>query len=449
MPIATRTNVTCPNCHTAYPAVIEMIIDAQRDPESKVRLISGRLNVVQCPNCGTAVAVATPLVYHDASKELLITFVPMELGIPKDQQDKLVGDLIRELTRTLGDGSFKGYFFQPRLALTMPGLVEQIMQADGVTPEMMEQSRQRARLIEQFLQTPDEELPALVQQHDAELDASFLQSMGIFAQRALMDGQPEAAEQILLVQQRVMQLSTYGQKLLTERARQEEIVREVQQAVSALGQNPTRADFTRLVLNYAGDDQRLQALVGLVRPAFDYQFFSDLTMAIGQAPADERDALEGLRERLNELTQMVDAEAQEALQEAVTLLQAILQSPDPDTVIRENALMLDDAFMTVLTANIQRAEQQGDVNAATRLKQIYEKVVTVLQDSMSPELKFVNQLLGAPTQEAAEQLLREGSKTFGDDLVDLLTAVEQSLAQRGADDLVDKLRQYKQIAAAM
>jgi hypothetical protein len=426
-----------------------MVIDAQLDPDSKLRLMSGRLNTVQCPNCGTPVAVASPLIYHDASKELLITFVPMELGIPKDQQDKIIGDLIKELTRQLPEGGFKGYFFNPRQALTMPGLVEQVLHADGVTPEMMEQSRQRARLIEQFLQAPEEQLAALVQQHDAEIDAPFLQSMGMFVQRALMDGQQEAAQTIAQVQQRIMQLSSYGQTLIQETRRQEQTVRAVQEDVVALGQTPTRADFMKLVLSYIDDEERLQALVGLVRPAFDYQFFSDLTLTIGQAPAEDRAALENLRDRLNNLTQMVDAEAEEALQEAAALLQAALQSPDPDAFLSENAPLLDDAFMAVLSANIQRAEEEKNVQASARLKQIYEKVVTVLQANMSPELTFVNQLLSAPSEAAASEILREQGKAFGPGLPGLLKAVEQSLAQRGADELVARLRALQAEAAAL
>ncbi|MCA9907251.1 MAG: CpXC domain-containing protein, partial [Anaerolineae bacterium] len=304
MPTATQTRVTCPNCGTQYPAIVEMIIDVQENPDAKMRLLTGRLNTVQCPNCGVAIVVATPLVYHDAEKELLITFVPMELGIPKDQQEKVIGDLLRQMPTQ----SMKGYFFQPRQALTMQGLIEQILHADGVTPEMMEQQRERARLIEQFLQTPDAELEALVKEHDADIDGTFLQTMGLFAQQAIAGGQQQAAEAILATQQRIMQLSTYGQEIIADAQQQEAVVREVEQKIRALGQQPTRADFMKLVLEFAEQDEHLQALVGLVRPAFDYQFFNDMTTFIGQAPADERDSLETLRDRLVELTQAVDEE---------------------------------------------------------------------------------------------------------------------------------------------
>ncbi len=436
MPTATQTRVTCPNCGTQYPAIVEMIIDVQENPDAKIRLLTGRLNAVQCPNCGVAIVVATPLVYHDAEKELLITFVPMELGIPKDQQEKVIGDLLRQMPTQ----SMKGYFFQPRTALTMQGLVEQILHADGVTPEMMEQQRQRARLIEQFLQTPDEELEALVKAHDADIDGTFLQTMGLFAQQAIAGGQQQAAEAILATQQRIMQLSTYGKEIIADAQQQEAVVREVEQKIRALGQQPTRADFMKLVLEFADQDEHLQALVGLVRPAFDYQFFNDMTTFIGQAPADERDGLEALRDRLVELTQAVDQEAQVAMQESAALLQAILQNPNPDAFIQENAALLDDTFMAVLSANIQHAEQQGNIEASARLKSIYQKVMQVLQASMSPELRFINQLLSAPSQADADRLLKEQASNFGPGLLDLMDALMQAFEARGETMLVERVK---------
>jgi hypothetical protein len=426
-----------------------MVVDAQRDPESKLRLLSGRLNVAQCPYCGTTVVVATPMVYHDASKELLITFVPIELGMPRDQQEKIVGDMLRELTKVVPQGSMRGYFFQPRQALTMQGLVEQILQADGVTPEMMEQQRQRARLIEQFLSTPDEELPALVAQHDANIDGTFLQTMGIFAQRALQEGQREAAEQILMTQQMIMQFSTYGREVIAETQRQEAVVREVEAEVRALGPGATREQFLDMAIHYAADDMRLQALVGLVRPAFDYEFFNQLTLRIGQAPAEERDMLEGLRERLVELTQALDAESQAALQEAVALLQAIIQSPNPDQFIEDNAMLFDDAFMAVLSANLQNAEQKGDTQAVRMLRQIYDKVVTVLQSTMSPELRFINQLLTAPSREDAEQLIRDEAAAIGPSLLDALDAVLRSLEARGDTTVAGHIQGLRAQVAAV
>jgi hypothetical protein len=55
------------------------------------------VNVAVCPSCGFNGALSTPVVYHDAEKELLLTFVPPELALPRDEQEKLLGGLINQV----------------------------------------------------------------------------------------------------------------------------------------------------------------------------------------------------------------------------------------------------------------------------------------------------------------------------------------------------------------
>lgn len=446
MPKATRTTIQCPNCGQPINAVVENLINANDDPEAKARLLTGRTNSVQCSACGVVSTVAAPILYHDGSKELLISYMPMELSLPKQQQEKIIGDLMRELTGSIPKESIKGYLFQPRQALTMQGLVDQILQADGVTPEMMEAQRATIRLVEIMLQSTDEALPALVQQHDSEINSPFFQAIMVMAQRAMQEGRSDLAERLLMVQNRVAELSTFGKELIAQSQMQEEVVREVGQALDNLGQQAQRADVLNLVIQYAGDDQRLQALVGLARPALDYGFFQELTQRIGQAPAAERDQLEELRERLVELTAIIDQQSQMVLQNAVKLLQAIANSPNPDELIRANLDMIDDTFMAVLSANIEEAEKRGDVNSGVRLKQIYQRAVQALQANMQPELLFVNELLSTETDEEARKMIAERVDEYGDEILDVMDAVGQILAQHGDTDMIQKLAFLRQAA---
>lgn len=447
MPRATRTTIQCANCRQPVNGIVESIIDTAQDPQAKIRLLTGRLNVIRCPNCGAPNTVMTPLLYHDPNQELLIAYVPMELGLPKETQEKIIGDLMRELTSQLPQGAFKGYMFQPRQALSMQGLVDRILQADGVTPEMMEEQRARVRLVEMFLQTPEENLPALVEQYDDQIDGRFFQTMTLMTQQTARDGRRDMAEQMLRVQSRIAELSSYGRQLIEQEINQEIVVREVVDAVNALGEQAQRSDFLDLAVQYAGDDQRLQALVGLVRPVMDYIFFQELTMRIGQAPTAERDLLEALRDRLLELTAMVDQQTEIALQGAARLLQTILVSDNPDEIIRENLPVFDYTFMQVLAANIQEAERQGDINAAAKLKSVYERIVTALQESMPPELRFINELLAAQTEEDARALIAERADEFGESLLEAIDVVEQQLLGRSEPALVQKLAFLRQATA--
>lgn len=432
-----QTSITCPNCGSPFSAIVETVIDAGQDPQAKGRLLTGQTNAVQCPNCGHTLTVATPLLYHDASKELLIAYVPMELNLTKDQQEKAIGDLMRELK--LPQQAMKGYVFQPRRALTMQGLTEQVLEADGVTPEMMEQQRARIRLVEQMMQTAPDQLPALVQEHDAEIDAQFFQTITMMAQRMLSEGRADLAEPLVQLQQTVAQESTFGQQLIERSRVQEETVAEVAGELEQLGQNATRDDFLNLALRYSDDSERLQALVGLARPAFDYTFFEELSVRIGQAPAEAREGLEALRDQILELTTVIDQQTQAALREAAGLLQELVTAPNLDQAIAENAGLLDDTFMAVLSANIEESQRRGDLNASAKLKQVYEHVIALLRENMQPELRFINDLLSTESDEEASTLLAEEASRYGQTLLDMMNAVEEVLASRGDSAMMQRL----------
>jgi hypothetical protein len=285
MPSTSRLSIQCQNCRQPISATVQNIVDAKQDPDAKMRLITGRLNAVPCQNCGTLNTVMTPLLYHDPAKELLITFVPMQVGLRTDDTERVVGDLVREVMNSLPQEQRKGYLFNPKRALTMQNLVDQVLEADGITQEVMAEQKARVDLIQQFLQTPPDLLPAVIEQNDAKIDARFMQTMTVMAQRMLQDGQPQIAEHILATQGALVELSSYGKELAQHQEAQEETVREIAEEINAIGPQATRSDFMTIAIKYADDEERLQALVGLVRPAFDYQFFQELTAHIGQAPA--------------------------------------------------------------------------------------------------------------------------------------------------------------------
>lgn len=444
--MATNRAIQCPNCGYTINATVENLINVSQTPQLKAQLLSGRVNAVQCTNCGVVSTVAAPLLYHDSDKELLISFMPMELGLPKEQQEKIIGDLMRQLTSQLPQNAIKGYLFQPRHALTMQGLVDQILQADGVTPEMMEEQRARVRLVETLLQTHPEKLPAIIQENDAHIDEQFFQALMVMAQRAAQENRRDIAERLAYIQQEVLAHSSIGRELMQENAAQQAVVQAVAADLDALGEQATLSDVLDLVIRYAGQEDRLQALVGLIRPALDYNFFQQLTERIGQAPAAERGDLEALRARLTELTAMIDQQQQLAVQNAVGLLQAIINAPDSQALIRENVSLIDDTFMAVLSANIQESERRGDINTSARLKAVYQQVVSILQENMQPELRFVNQLLSTESDEAARQMLAEHARDYGDELLDVMDAVGQMLAQHGETAMIQKLAFLRQAA---
>ncbi|MAS33095.1 MAG: hypothetical protein CL610_03750 [Anaerolineaceae bacterium] len=445
--MASTMTIQCPNCGQPSQVAVENLIDVTHQPALKTALLSGQLNTARCPNCGMVNTVAAPLLYHDASKEMLVSFVPMELGLPKDQQDRVVGDMLKELTASIPKESFKGYMFQPKQALTMQGLIDQILEADGITKEVREGRRQVIRLIEEMMDAGPDQLDDMIRQHDERVDAQFFQTALALMQRAAQEGQEGALQALMAIQERAAAVSTYGQQMTAMAEQQEATVQQVAADIEALGEEPQRDQVIDLAASYAGDDEKLQALVGLIRPVFDYEFFQQLTTRIGKAPAVERGALEELRDRLSELTQAVDQQAQMAVQGAANLLQSIINSPDPDAALQENIDLVDDTFMAVLTANIQEAERRADVQASARLKQVYERVVGMLQQNMQPELRYLNDLLSTETDEEALTMIPQGVETFGPALLEIMDSIGKLLGRQGQRDLVEKLSFLREAAA--
>lgn len=429
--------IRCSSCGTPFSIPVHSILDVSEIPQFKNLLLAGRLNTAPCPNCGTMNTVITPLLYHDPSKELLIAMVPMELNLNKDDQERLIGNMMNRLPK----GNFKGYMFNPRRAMTTQGMVNQILEADGITQEMMDEQRARINLVQQCLEaTSEEALQKLVNDNDAQMDDRFFQAFSLVIQRTLEDGQPQIAQQMLSIQTRVVELSSYGKALMAKQAQQEQIIEEVASQLETFGERISRDNVLMLAISYAEQDDHLQALVGMIRPAFDDDFFQMLTAQIGKAPAQNREKLENLRDRLTQLTASIDQQNQRALQGVVSFLQTLVNHPQPEELIAANMDAIDDTFMAVLNANIQQAEQTQNKALADRLKYIYNVVVEILRANMSPELRFINTVLSVQTDEEAQKLIQEHAPQLGGSLIEAFYAVEQMLADQNNPALIQRVQ---------
>jgi len=182
-----KTQVSCPNCRQPVMADVEKLFDLHLDPSAKQRLLSGAFNIIQCQLCGYQGALATPIVYHDPEKELLLTFVPPELNLPRDEQERAIGGLINRVVDNLAQEKRKGYLFNPQATLTMQGLLERILEADGITREMLEAQQQRLRVFMgskgefQRLCDPLDKVFAVVYRHQGDKAAAVLKISGSFS----------------------------------------------------------------------------------------------------------------------------------------------------------------------------------------------------------------------------------------------------------------------------
>jgi hypothetical protein len=431
--------VVCPACGGRFTAPIESIIDVGRDPSLKGRFLQGRLNIAQCPHCGSQGAMAAPILYHDPAHEMALVLMPQDLHLHNNDQQKLIGDLTNALLNSLPPEQRKGYLLNPKVFLTMQSLVNAVLQADGITPEMIERQQAKVQLIDQLLRAPDEEsLRKLAKEHDAELDYEFFQVLTAWAQTAHSDGRADVAQALLGLRSLLAEWSSGGRAALAQ-----------VDASLGLGENITREELLAR-LQAAQSDEEFEELIAAGRSLLDYAFFQGLTAQMEAAGDPESTArLKALRSRILDTTAKQDEEARTAMKHAADLLNAILKAEDPEAFARQHLDEIDDAFFAVLSANIQRAEAEKRNNVSQALHQIGDMVMALLEEQLPPEIRLLNQLLAAPDPDSARQLLESQRSAVTPQFVATLGQIIAKLEADGNADAAAQMEQIKSQAEIM
>jgi hypothetical protein len=421
------------------------IVDAGQDPEAKALLLSGQLNVAVCPNCGHGGILSTPLVYHDAGKELLFTHVPPELGMPELEQQRVIGDLTNRVMSSLPPEKRKGYLLRPRSFLRLDAMIEAILEAEGVTREMLEAQRAKGALLERLLRTSSEDARRIIaQENDAQIDYEFFQLLSLNMQLAQAQGQEGPAQQLATLRQQLLGWTSAGKEVT---ARQE--------AIRELGSQVSREDLLEKLVAAAraGDETRIETMVAVARPLVDYAFYQQLSERIDAAEAagqvDEARWLKELRQKILDLTAEIDTEMHQIAQESSQLLERILSSGDVEQAVRDSLPELDQFFMELLAENMRAAEQAGNRQRIGRLQQVADTLMRLIEESQPLEIRFINELLSADYPAGTRALLEERRAIVNEELLGLMELVEQDLAEENRGELAGRLAQIRQQAAGL
>jgi len=439
--VAATTSVKCPNCGSPIQAHIHQLVDVGQDPNAKSRLLSGSLNLVRCPVCKYEGQLSTPLIYHDPSKELLLTYVPVELGIPKDEQEKLIGRSINQAIEALPTESRKGYLLQPQAVLTIQGLIERILEKDGVTKEELDAQRSKIRLFEDLLGAPQDSLEGFVAEHDDELEDQFFQLAALSLQTAADESARAAATQKL---EAALQLSSYGKQL----AERESDLRSAAASLREAGEDLTRDKLLELIVG-AENDNRVRALVSLTRPGLDYSFFQLLTERIDQTEGDESKRLETLRSHLLEQTEEIDKAQEARLAQGSNLIGSLVQAEDLDQAVAAALPAVDELFLAILQANIRGAEESDDQQLLSKLKEIEQKINAAIVDSLPPNLRLAQQVLETDDEQEAQNILSDSLDLIDDQLLGALLSTSQRLEDSNDKDGAERLRRLHRHALGL
>ena len=392
MAVQQVTPVTCPSCKAQFTAPIQTVIDGQ-DMQTKIAFLQGQLNFVQCPQCGFAGAPSTPTFYYDMEKELAMVFVPTDMSLAGADQEKIIGDLTNKVVNSLPTEQRKFFLLSPKRFLSLESLVKAVLEADGITEEVIQAQEAKGKLMEKFMSAPDETaLKALVKEHDDELDREFFEMFTAYIQTAQLSGDQQSAQALLSLRTLISRWSSQGKQ----------IVAEIDKEVGIVVMESQEELLEKLLT--ANNDEEFEALVNAGHAFLDYGFFQQLTAKIDQATKNgdtqTAESLTEVRTKVLDVKAKQEEQTKEVLENAANLLQKIIQSGDPERAIDKNLDKLDDAFFYILRANVEEARRQNQDDAANALEMIGNVAITKLQQRHGQQPPVEQPQQSQPVEEA-------------------------------------------------
>jgi hypothetical protein len=307
-------------------------------------------------------------------------------------------------------------------------MIERILEADGVTKEMLDSQQKRVNLIQRLLQVTTPDVRAEIIKENADLlDEAFFGLFNRLLDAAIQSGQQQTAQAMGTLQEELLENSTYGRQLKGQ-------FEEIQAAVKTLqevGQGLTREKLLDIFVN-APSEARLKALVSLTRNGLDYSFFQILTERIEKASAAERATLEALREKLLDFTNQIDKALEAQMKAADEFIEQVLAAPDISQVVAQNIEQFNNEVVAqVLETKMREASQKNDT---ARLQKIQQIIMVLQQANTPPELELVQALVDAPNEAAMEQILAANEAMITDELGGMIASLMNQVDQQQADN---------------
>ncbi len=445
----TGAQVTCPSCGASYTAAVFTIVDLGANPELKGLLLGGQINTAVCNACGAGGPLSVPLMVHEPEHEFLGVVVPGQARLDDMQTQKMIGEMSQTLMARLPSDQRKGYMFQAQQYFEWDSLIEKLWGFEGVTPEMLRRRREQSELISSLVRLGSDEnaMKMVVDRNKGLIDSSFFVLLGQVINAVAAEGQPDQHEALIGLRTSLLDSTEAGQELKALEER-------VQEGLSKIGPSTTREELLSQLLDYWNEGENGEAIATAVLNAAagltDYQFLLGLADRLeNSSDPEERSALIAIRERVVEIGEQRSQSQQMAAQQVQAVLQEVLQAPDTDAALKDNIEQINEMFLAVLASNIRQAEQNNAAFAAQRLRTIYEKAVTILEEQMPPEMRLLNRLLSAPDEGAMRRLLQDNRSDLSQEFVDAMKTLEERFSREGNSALAGRVRSIRGQAALL
>ncbi|MCP4417233.1 MAG: hypothetical protein GY805_11465 [Chloroflexi bacterium] len=442
-----HTQFTCPQCGTPFSAEVHQIVDSKRTPELKQRLLSGDLNVAVCPKCGAGGQIATLLLFNDPEHEIFMLHMPQELNMDQAQREQMIGQLTKQVMDDTPPEERRAYMFQPEIMLNWQTFIEKVLQTEGITPEMIARQKSQSELLQTLIKADTDVQDVLLAERAGEIDETFFAMLQSFMDMASQTNSEENLLKITNLRYRLMTETPAGKRMEQQQMALHKLGRE---AKKQEGLSP--AMLLKHILANQEQPHIVDALVRAGQGALQYEFFSLLTAEIEKVEAaDDKVAtarLTALRAGLLQLYEGMQQQNQNLLNEALATLNVILQAPDKNRALAENAQKIDEAFMSVLVAKMNEAEQNEDIPQFQALNEIHALIYAQMEQTMPPQVHLLNQLVQMESVDEQNQLLNENEQLISDELIEMIDRVLEQTEGQGQDELNGRLQLVKTLVQA-
>lgn len=437
-----QTQLTCPQCGTPYSAEIHQIIDTKRHPELKQQLLNGTLNVAVCPNCGAGGQMASLLLFHDPEHEMFMVYMPNELNLDQAQREKMIGQLTKQAMDETPPEERRAYMFQPEIMLNWQTFMEKVLQTEGITPEMIARQKSQSELLQTLLKADKDVQDVLLAERADEIDETFFAMLQSFMDMASQTNSEQDLLRITNLRYRLMTETPAGRRMEQQ---QMALHKLSQEAKKQGGLSPEM--LLKHILAYQEQPHVVDALVRAGQGALQYQFFSLLTAEVEkvEAAGDKAaaDRLKAMREDLLKIYEGMQQQSQNMLNEALVTLNTILEAPDKNQALAENAQKIDEAFMSVLVAKMNEAEQKNDIPQFQALNEIHALIYAQMEQTMPPQVQLLNQMVRMESAEEQAKLLDENESLISEELVQMIDQVLDQAGGAGQEELNGRLQSVK------
>ncbi|MCK5921152.1 MAG: hypothetical protein KAG66_09435, partial [Methylococcales bacterium] len=375
---------------------------------------------------------------------LFMVHVPQEMNLDQAAREELIGKLVREAMENTPQEQRRAYMFQPQTVFTMQAFMEKVLETEGITKEMVERQQKQVELLQTLATADSDVVDFLMKDRSGEIDETFFAMLHSFVERASQMNDNKQLLPLINLQAKLMVETAVGRKLEKRQVAIHHLNRDAKKQ-NAL----TPEILLKHVLKNHEDMETVNAMVQMGANALTYEFFTDLTAEIDRrAMAGEQTAvsqLTTLRTHLLELQKAMQDASQKIVEDAQQTLKTLLAAPDIEVALRENAQKIDDAFMYVLSAATEQAEQQGETERLQALSALHSRIMSRMEQQSPPEIQLLSALVQAETEADRVKLLDEQAELISPDLLKVLDALVQQVAQSGQMDVDGRLQEVKKL----